>query len=243
MQKGVILFWVLFSLTLVFALGVQFAYSQSSSPFATSVPSSGVSHDSSEILCSDCITSNNLADGSVTSGEIATGAIYDSDVSTGAGIFSRKINGANGYHFTTGVLSNVNQWYSTNYIGSTGMGSYDWSRIQITCEPLLTTPDNQITVRAGLGKDSIYRENSRMIYFSGVSSTQIFSVYLATSNNGAIVYQQLDLRLNPSDSTQFQFRRMNPSVNANEPAASTFECYFEILSTCANGPSFGSSCG
>ncbi|MEK6846717.1 MAG: hypothetical protein AABY16_00965, partial [Nanoarchaeota archaeon] len=136
MNKSVVLFWSLFAGVLIFALGVQFAYSQSGGFATTTPPPSTAWHPASSVVCDNCITSGNIADNAVGSAEIATGAIFDGDVSNTAGIFTRKISGANGWHFLTGALpNNLATFTPLSTIGNMGMTTWAGSYVEVICDP------------------------------------------------------------------------------------------------------------
>lgn len=242
MKKGAFLFWSLFSAVIVFTLGVQFAYSQSNTPFLTNPPSSGVWHNPGEIVCADCITSANLATGSVNAGEITDGAIADADVSNNAGIFSRKINGANGWHFLTSQTSLPNSgttWTSLSTPGSMGMSNWAGSFIEIMCDS--ASSSGRIIATGGQGLGGILRYNHNVLklnlnvpvmVYQATDGVRSQELWIRTVNNGA----------NLEFSRTYIVPSANPTFSANEPEISNYECMIKVLSLCYNGPSGGASC-
>jgi hypothetical protein len=272
MRKSVLLFWSLFVGVIIFAFGVQFAYSQVSNQFPTTSPSSGAHHTSSQVACNNCITSGNIADGTVDSSDIKDGTIRDQDIGNGAGIFSRKINGANGWHFTTGIMPNRDTWYPAqatdlvvgNGAGVMGMGSWTGAFIELSCDPAgvivpsfnnpTTIIPNGIRKSGGLDFFNLYRYTDLVTYVSS-SMNAMNVVPYAVRNQGNTFSQSLRVR-SAINGANLEFSRgyvgnspPYPSGNGAlsgtplEPEATAFECVVKILSLCREGPLAENSCG
>ncbi len=263
MNRGVVLFWCLFVGILVFAFGVQFAYSQTGG-FATTQPSSGVSHTANQIVCDNCISSGNIADGAVTGTDISDASIGDVDIGVGAGIFSRKINGANGWHFTTGVMPVIDTWYpaiSTDLTAGSGagvMGMTSWSNaiVELTCDPAgfvspSTIISNGIRKYGGIDFLNLYRFTD---IITPVSNSMNFGPYIA--RNSANTFSQSLLVRSSSGGQSLEFSRGYVGTSPNypagfgsltgtpiEPQAQAFECVVKVLSLCSGGPGDHASCG
>jgi len=250
MKKGVNykhLFWTLISVLIVFALGVQFAYSQ----FATNTPSSGAWHDASNVVCNNCINSGNIANNAVTGAEIADGTITDPDVLV-TSVFTRKINGANGWHFSTGNMLNVNQWYPLSLTGDMHMTQWAGSYVDIVCDDYAGGTSGVIIPSSGMGLSNLLRYNHRIVYLNPAPISNI--IYSTTNNvNPPTNYQRLHMRLS-SNNQNFEFMREYapgggwatvtgpPVVIGIEPQITNFECVIKLLSLCDGGSSFGATC-
>ncbi len=244
MNKSVVLFWCLFAGILVFAFGVQFAYSQSGG-FATTQPSSGVSHIANEIVCDNCITSANVADGTITNAEI----------SNNAGIFSRKIAGANGWHFNTGPMPTTNTWYPAIGTGSTfvgggigAIGMLQWanSYVEIICDDFSGSVTGVIPSNGGLSSTGLLRYNHNIIKINPQNS--LYKIYSVTDNSQTPTsYQYLSMSEAPGGKLQF-LRQYAPGTGwtgagGKEPEITNFECVVKILSLCNGGSDGGATCG
>lgn len=263
MKKGVFLFWTLFSAVIVFALGVQFAYSQGVA-FSTTAPPSGVYHSSNEVVCDNCISSGNIANNAVTGSEIADGTINDGDVNVGAGIFSRKINGANGWHFTTGLMQTTNTWYpaiATDLVSGGGagvMGMTNWNNaiIELACDPAIVSAGsvvgNDIRLYGGFDFFNIFRTNN---LFMSVAPSTVPTAYYARNALGTFNQTLLVRPSAGGNSLEFSrnYQGSSPTYPASmgapfggqqiEPQAQAFECVVKVLSLCSGAPGSGATCG
>ncbi|MSS74584.1 hypothetical protein EXS72_03015 [Candidatus Pacearchaeota archaeon] len=233
MKKGMFLFWSLFVGIIVFALGVQFAYSQSTSYFATTTPTTGVSHTPSEIVCNGCVSGTNIADGS----------ILDGDVSGGAGIHTRKINGANGWHFSTGEMPNVDEWYIATATDGTMLTDFTGSLVEITCDPLY--PNfflGNILTKSGYQPQGNYIFNQNIIRLD--SSKIVYQSSGAYSGNAINSnYQKLLVTVNSNNMQSLKFMRQFNGVPPFEQQATNFECIIKLISKCPTGPGYQQTCG
>ncbi len=243
MKKGMFLFWSLFVGIIVFALGVQFAYSQTGNPFATTTPSSGAYHNPSEIVCNDCITSANLGSGSVAGSEILDGAIADVDVSNGAGIHTRKINGANGWHFSTGEMPNVDEWYVATGTDGTMLSDFSNSLIEITCDPIYSNQLlGNILPKSGYQPQGNYIFNQNIMRLDGTKMVyQSSGAYSGSSANSN--YQRLSVIYTPNTLDSISFMRQFNGVPPFEQQATNFECIIKLISKCPTGPGYQQTCG
>ena len=244
MRKSVILFWGLFAGVVIFALGVRFAYSQPGG-FAITPPASGGWHSASSVVCDNCITSGNIGDNAVTGSEIADGTITDSDVAV-TSVFTRKINGANGWHFSTGNMPNVNQWYPLSLTGDMHMTQWTGSYVDIVCDDYAGGSSGVIIPSGGMGLSNLLRYNHRIIYLNPAPTSAI--IYSTTNNiNPPTNYQYLYIRLS-SNAQNFEFMRQYvpgtgwSGATGIEPQITNFECVIKLLSLCDGGSSFGATC-
>jgi hypothetical protein len=240
MKKSVLLFWCLFAGIMIFAFGVQFAYSQYNNQFP-STPPSGAYHTSSQVVCDNCIASGNIADNAVTTAEILDGTISDPDVSGGAGIFVRKINGANGWHFLTGTLpNNINTYTPLSTIGNMGMINWVGSFVEILCDNAAGGVSGVITSSGGLALGGIYRYNHNIYKINAGQSLLVYSATDGTSNR-----QNLYMRP-ASGGSNFEFAReyvgTASSWTTNEPQITGFDCVIKLLSLCSGGTAGGATC-
>lgn len=160
-----------------FVIGVVatgFVFSQGVG-FSTSPPSSGVYHDSTEVVCDNCISSSNLASNSVNSIEITDGQILNQDISDGAAIRRNKLYAYKG-HFIQGIAFGANQM--TILPGSSSWGVTNWNskRLDILCD---TGPANDADLFEYAGVTD---------HFSATTYEKIYNHYIAylfTSPTGA----------------------------------------------------------
>lgn len=229
------MFWTLFSAVITFALGVQFAYSQSGG-FPTT-PSSGVYHTSSEVVCNDCITSANIQAGGVGTDEIANNNIMNDDISSGAGIHTTKINGDNGWHAMqtiSNTIVNDDEWYVLPVQGS-GMPNGGWAntRLEIICDDAAYPGINSA---GGMGLNALIRYNHKVIFLNPGSSSLVYSVNGASSNN----YQYIELRPSSTNSNLEIKRQYSPGSNWQniittivipgiEPKITALECLIKLI--------------
>lgn len=100
-----------------------FVFSQTAnSPFALTPSTSGVSHTASEIVCDNCIDSQNIKDG----------GILNQDISNGAAINPLKVSGVNGFY------SKITNSFGANSIvlplsGDWGISNWAGRKIETTC--------------------------------------------------------------------------------------------------------------
>ncbi|MGV8142418.1 MAG: hypothetical protein ACP5NS_02165 [Candidatus Pacearchaeota archaeon] len=235
MKKVNFLFWAMFSSLVIFALGIQFAYSQ----FATSTPSTGVSHDSSDIVCNDCINSANIGVGAVGSGEVLDGAIINADVSSSALIHTSKLDGDNGWYVPTGVLANVNQWYPAPVTSSLGISSWSGKTFEMICGSAA-----EISVGTGtfvIGSTSIYRNNHKISTFTAGTQTEVYRASDSAPWPSGSQRQTLEVRFNPASPAQLEFRRTwtpGSIIGAGtscggstcEPQYTQFYCVLKLIS-------------
>ena len=251
MNKGVVLFWSLFVGILVFAFGVQFAYSQSGG-FAITSPSSGVSHTSNEIVCNGCINSANIADGAVTSFDVLDGTISDSDVSNYAGIFSRKINGANGWHIVTPEMPTSGNYWHPKVNSNLPLNNFSGVYVEIICGRTSSASGGVIDYGdiisfGGKGHGDLIRHNQQIIL---LTQGQNFTVYSATNDaTPQTNYQYLQMKL-ATNGRDFHFSRQYApgtgwsGVGGKEPEATRFLCVVKPLSLCSDGNGgLQASCG
>ena len=232
-------FWSLLALVLVFALGVQFAHSQSGG-FATTNPSSGSAwHSASSVVCDNCITSGNIADNAVTAGEIANGVITDSDVSDNAGIHIRKTGGGNGWLFTSSVPNNpspVTVWQIVSSNSLNGrLDNWNGAIVETLCSPdgLLRTYAGQTAIGG-----SVWKWNHNTVTLSN-SVGQI--IYRAETSSGSIT-----IELKPcaniaecgSSSVPINSKLMLRRSTTGTPpeAIGSITCHLKVLSLCDGSP-------
>ena len=232
-------FWILIIGILVFVLGVQFAYSQSgNTPFASSanpIPAGSPWHDASKIWCDNCITGNNLANNAVTSSKIADGAISDGDVGIGAGIFTRKINGANGWFFFVNVPNaGVDAPVPATGVGVMGMASWTNAVVDIICD---STPDYDLKDMNGAqygvpsSTSPIYRNNHHILKLDSTYK----EIYLASTDPN--IHQRLEVKVGSGEI--LNFRKTNPNADVREPVSNKFECMIKVLSLCPGATTVG----
>lgn len=233
MKKGMFLFWSLFVGIIVFALGVQFAYSQSTIYFATTTPTTGVSHTPSEIVCNGCVSGTNLADGS----------ILDADISNSAGIHTRKINGANGWHFSTGEMPNVDEWYVATGTDGTMLSDFSNSLIEITCDPIYSNQLlGNILPKSGYQPQGNYIFNQNIMRLDGTKMVyQSSGAYSGSSANSN--YQRLSVIYTQNTLDSISFMRQFNGVPPFEQQATNFECIIKLISKCPTGPGYQQTCG
>ncbi len=170
-------------------------------------------------------------------------------MSNGAGIFTRKINGANGWFFIVDVpAATAGQFVDIAATSSAvmGMGSWPNSFVDIVCEPRVgnnviaghSWVDDDIEVFAG----SVYHTSNAYVYRNNHHVMKIAStpktVYIARTDPN--IHQKLEVQAGSGSS--LAFKRTNPTADSREPVATRFECAIKVLSLCPGGPGDKSAC-
>ncbi|MGV8142651.1 MAG: hypothetical protein ACP5NS_03375 [Candidatus Pacearchaeota archaeon] len=188
--------------------------------FLTTNPSSGVYHQSNEIVCDNCITSSNLASDSVNSIEITDGQILDSDISSGANIDPFKVKNINGVYVgsgSNGISFGAATVAAVPLSSNWGVGSWIGKRLEVICEPGIN-PEHEVKAGATLVQSSNYETTYNYHSFFGWSVgsgvgiiaglpgdgwSKVYEWKRFTTSSGAVV-QSRALYMRPDDNNPNQ---------------------------------------
>ena len=192
----------------------------------------------------------NIATNAVTSLDVLDGTISDSDVSNVVGIFSRKLNGANGWHIATSEMPTSGNWY--NVINTNlPVNSFDGAYVEIICGGTISSgsglANGNIGSVGGKGYGNLMRYNQQIIL---LTPGQTFTVYRTTNDaTPQTNYQYLQMRL-ATNGRDFEFSRQYvpgtgwSGAGGIEPEATRFICVVKPLSLCSDGNGgLQASCG
>lgn len=226
MRKRERLYLGLFALIIV--LGVAgFVYSQTFLPSTGTVPNPG--HVSEQILCVGCVDTANIKDG----------AILDGDVSNGAGVYTRKINGANGWQINTGPLTDQHTqpitqgWADVANTGALGQSDWNLAIAEFICESNWLT--NSKIQSYGGSQRNYYKWNHNIVRLSasGTAGTEVEVYRAEAATNPSANYQSLKVRAKPGGPGILQFRKEYLGTPiSGESEALGFSCVIKVLSLC-----------
>ncbi len=192
----------------------------------------------------------NIATNAVTSLDVLDGTISDSDVSNVVGIFSRKLNGANGWHIATPEIPTSGNWYNVTNT-NLPVNSFNGSYVEIICGRALSSGSGlaygNIGFVGGKGYGNLIIYNQQIIL---LTQEQNFTVYGTTNDaTSQTNYQYLPMKF-ATNGRDFEFSRQYvpgtgwSGVGGIEPEATRFICVVKLLSLCSDGNGgLQASCG